>query len=228
MHCASLRLGNLLQNCNVRADQEKSRRGEPSPVDKRSGVGGPLLEKARAGELSLDDLAQVRAKLQNLHHSLSAELWEEGEEEVEAFRDEVLDSLSDAFTLLNYGLDEFQGYLESSEPARLRLGRLLLEKGEQEYLGLQRQLRRVERAARPGERTVNLWGQLLEIARNPDQEEELGEALAWAESAMEAQLDGTLRDFSRALDVLADDPEEAQRRVLISLIRFREFLGLAI
>ncbi|MBT9583476.1 hypothetical protein IV102_09000 [bacterium] len=196
-------------------------------MDKRTGIGGPLLEKARAGQLTGADLARVRGQLEQLHQSLAEELWQEGQG-VEGFRDQILDTLADAFTLLSYGLDELQGYLESHESPRLRLGRLLLEKGEQEYLELQRHLRRVERAAAPGERTVNLWGQLLEIAGNQDQNDELGEALAWAESAMEAQLEGTLRDFCRGLDMLATDPEEAQRRVAISLVRFREFLGLTI
>jgi hypothetical protein len=45
---------------------------------------------------------------------------------------------------------------------------------------------------------------------------------------MEAQLEGTLRDFSGALDCLVSDPEEAQRRLAISLIRLREFLGVTI
>eukprot|EP01011_Urceolus_sp_BLP5_P005988 TRINITY_DN6010_c0_g1_i1.p2 TRINITY_DN6010_c0_g1~~TRINITY_DN6010_c0_g1_i1.p2 ORF type:complete len:74 (-),score=9.99 TRINITY_DN6010_c0_g1_i1:28-228(-) len=66
------------------------------------------------------------------------------------------------------------------------------------------------------------------MARVPDQEDQLGEALTSAEAAMAAQLDGQLRDFCRALDCLPDDPEEAQRRLAISLIRFREFLGVAI
>ena len=197
-------------------------------MEKRTGVAGPLLDKALAGQLSSDDLARVRGQLEHLHRTLSNELWEEGEEEVEAYRDQVLERLTDAFTLLNYGVDELERYLENPEPAHLRLSRLLMEKGEQEYLGLQRELRRVERAANPGERTVNLWGHLLELVRDPDQEDQVGEALAAAEAAMEAQLDGQLRDFCRALDCLPDDPEEAQRRLAISLIRFREFLGVAI
>lgn len=197
-------------------------------MEKRTGVAGPLLEKARAGQLSSDDLARVRAQLEHLHRTLSDELWEEGDEEVESYRDQVLERLADAFTLLNYGVDELERYLESPDPALLRLSRLLMEKGEQEYLGLQRELRRVERAAAPGERTVNLWGQLLEMARDPEQEEQFGESMAWAEASMEAQLDGQLRDFCRALSCLPDDPEEAQRRLAISMIRFREFLGVSI
>ncbi|MBS2040862.1 hypothetical protein JST97_38095 [bacterium] len=197
-------------------------------MDRRSGVASPLLDKASAGELGPDDLRRVREQLDQLHSQLSDELWVDGEEEIESYRDQVLNSLHDAFTLLNYGLDELERYLDSQDPGLLRLGRLLMEKGEQEYLSLQRDLRRVERAANPGERTVNLWGQLLEMSRDPEQAEELGEALAWAESAMEAQLEGTLRDFSRALACLPGDPEEAQRRLAISLIRFREFLGASI
>lgn len=197
-------------------------------VEKRNGVAAPLLEKARSGELAVDDLLRVRDQLELLAAELRDELWVEGEDEVEAYRDQVLNSLEDAFTLLNYGLDELERFLDSQDPALLRVGRLLMEKGEQEYLNLQRELRRVERAANPGERTVNLWGQLLEMSGDPQQADELGEALAWAESAMEAQLDGTLRDFSRALACLPADPEEAQRRLAISLIRFREFLGASI
>ncbi|MFN8613560.1 MAG: hypothetical protein U0931_38835 [Vulcanimicrobiota bacterium] len=197
-------------------------------MEKRSGVAGPLLHKARAGELSSQDLIRVRQQLEHLHGQLADELWVEGESELEAYRDQVLNSLADAFTLLNYGVDELERYLETPDPALLRLSRLLMEKGEQEYLGLQRELRRMERAANPGERTVNLWGQLLEMVGDPEQAEEIGEALAWAESAMEAQLDGTLRDFCRALACLPGDVEEAQRRLAISLIRLREFLGAAI
>ncbi len=197
-------------------------------MEKRTGVAGPLLDKARAGQLGSEDLARVRGQLEHLQRTLADELWEEGEEEVEAYRDQVLERLANAFTLLNYGLDEMERFLESPEPALLRLSRLLMEKGEQEYLGLQRELRRVERAANPGERTINLWGHLLELARDPDQEDQLGEALASAEAAMEAQLDGQFRDFCRALECLPDDAEEAQRRLAISLIRFREFLGVSI
>lgn len=196
-------------------------------MEKRTGVAGPLLEKARAGQLNSDDLARVRSQLEHLHRTLADELWEEGDE-VESYRDEVLNTLADSFALLNYGVDELERFLETSEPALLRMGRLLMEKGEQEYLGLQRELRRVERAATPGERTVNLWGQLLELARDPAHEEQMGESLAWAEAAMEAQLDGQLRDFCRALGCLPDDPEEGQRRLALSLLRFREFLGFSI
>jgi hypothetical protein len=197
-------------------------------MEKRGGVGLPLVERARKGELGLGDLARVREQLEVLHGRLSDELWVEGEEEIEAYRDDVLNSLADAFTLLNYGVDELERFLHSGDPALLRLGRLLMEKGEAEYLGLQRNLRRVERAANPGERTLNLWGQLLELVADPEREDEVGEALASAESAMEAQLEGTFRDFCGALACLPEDVEEAQRRLAISLIRFREFLGAAI
>ena len=204
------------------------------PVDSFSrpqpgGVGGPLLEKARLGQLTPEHLDQVRLQLDRLHQSLVDEM-EDDSAEVENFREGILDALGDAFTLLNYGLDEFSRFLEQADPAYLRLGRLLLEKGEQEFLGLQRELRRVERAAHPGERTVNLWGQLLELARSPDQDQdqEFLETMAWAKSAVEAHLDGTLRDFLGAVECLPGDPEEAQRKMAVSLIRFREFFGLSI
>lgn len=196
-------------------------------MPQRSGVAGPLLEKARDGTLDAEQLERVRLKLERLQQQLVEELEEEGEEVV-AFREGVLDALADAFTLMHYGLDEMGRYLESNEPSLLRLARLLLEKGEQEYLGLQRELRRVERSALPGERTVNLWGQLLALAGQSEQEEELGQAMAQAELAMEAQLEGTFRDFCRALEVLRSDPDEASRKMAISMIRFRDFLGLQI
>ena len=53
-------------------------------------------------------------------------------------------------------------------------------------------------------------------------------ALAWAKSAVEAHLEGTLRDFLGAVECLPGDPEEAQRKMAVSLIRFREFFGLSI
>ena len=51
-------------------------------MEKRTGVAGPLLDKARAGQLSSEDLARVRGQLEHLQRTLADELWEEGEEEV--------------------------------------------------------------------------------------------------------------------------------------------------
>jgi hypothetical protein len=196
-------------------------------IPKRSGVAVPLIEKAQAGQLSREHLAAVQQQLERLHQQMAADLSQD-DPEVESFLRDVLDCLADAFNLMHFGLDEMGQFLGNGDASHLRMGRLLLEKGEQEYLAIQKELRRVERAASPAERTVNLWGQLLELARSDADEDDLGEALAQAESAMEAQLDGTLRDFSLALDILRSNPDEAQRKMKISLIRFNEFLGLTI
>ena len=61
--------------------------------------------------------------------------------------------------------------------------------------------------------------------------EEWAETLAWGEWALRAHMDGTFRDFQRALSTLRLEPTkpgEAERKVMVSLARLREFLGLSV
>lgn len=201
-----------------RSDMEFSR-------PRSSSIADPLLRLAERGELSPEHLAQVKLKVDRLNQQLADQLQEEDDDEVEEFRIGMLDALSDAFTVMHYGLDELSQFQVGEDPAPLRVGRLLLEKGESEYLSILKEVGRTERSSRPGERTSNWWGQLLESLKAAD-EDEVGPVIQSARSTVQDHLDGTARDFSQALEIVRTDPEEAQRKLLISLLRFREFLGL--
>lgn len=154
--------------------------------------------------------------------------------DLEDYRDGLMESLTDTFNILQYGLDELLLYKVGEDRAPIRMGRLLLEKGEQEYLALMEILQ----GDAPGsekERTTNLWAQVIGEAEKASKKEttheEWVETLAWVEWAVRAHMEGTYRDFQRALGVLRhnpDKPEEARHKVMLSLHRLKEFLGLSV
>lgn len=196
-----------------------------------------VAERMERGELEPGEykkqLLKAQQRLTELFDRMAAQLEREGRHD-EAYRDGVVEALADAIALFQYGLDELMQYQPGEDRAPIRLGRLLLEKGEQEYLALLDVLQGgTEDAER--ERTVNLWGHLRERADLSVQgqipREEWLESLASAEYALRAHMEGTFRDFQRALLLLKhspDHPGSAQQRALMSLHRLKEFLGLSV
>jgi len=217
-------------------------REEDNPITgetRNPGLVSPLLELADQMQMNLitqSDYQERLNKAQGRFNRLYARLTELllNGRDLEDYRDGLMESLTDTFNLLQYGLEELMLYKAGADRAPLRMGRLLLEKGEQEYLALLEILQQ-ERQGCEKERTVDLWSQVcLEAGRaatNETTREDWIETIAWAEWAIRAHMDGTYRDFQRALSLLRrnpDNPEEARERALMSLRRLKEFLGLSV
>lgn len=205
---------------------------------RKSGLVGPLLElaeKLEQGSLTRgEDAAEIgkaEGRFARLKERMTEALIRGGD--FEAYREGLLESLTDAFALLQLGLDELKKF-HSGSRSPLRMGRLMLEKGEQEYMAV---LEIVQAGAQgtERERTLDLWGQLLfeasRLGRHEIADQEWGEILAWGEWALGAHMDGTFRDFQRALALLRshpENPQEAHKKVMSSLNRLKDFLGLAV
>jgi len=217
-------------------------REEDNPVTgglRNPGLVAPLLdlsEQMQSGQLSAAEYLERIQKAQGRFERLRGRMAESilAGSNLEDYREGLNEALQDTFNLLQYGLEELQLYRSGEDRAPLRMGRLLLEKGEQEYLALleiiQNETQGCER-----ERTTDLWSQLVsEAGRAQSTEitpEEWAETLAWGEWALRAHMDGTFRDFQRALSTLRVEPAkpgEAERQVMVSLARLREFLGLSV
>ncbi|MBX3170152.1 MAG: hypothetical protein KF760_22295 [Candidatus Eremiobacteraeota bacterium] len=219
-------------------------REEDNPLSgglRNPGLVAPLLDLAlhmQAGHLTpaeyLERIQKAQGRFQRLRGRMAESIL--AGTNLEAYREGLMEALDDTFNLLQYGLEELQVYRVGENRAPLRMGRLLLEKGEQEYLAL---LEIIQKEADvPGcerERTTDLWSQLLHEAGRARlgeiTPEDYLETLAWGEWALRAHMDGTFRDFQRALNSLRaspDQPTEAEQKVLVSLHRLREFLGLSV
>ncbi|MBN9417160.1 hypothetical protein ABS71_12765 [bacterium SCN 62-11] len=204
------------------------------------GLVTPLLDLAlhmQAGHLTPEEYLERIQKAQGRFQRLRGRLAESilAGTNLEAYREGLMEALDDTFNLLQYGMEELQVYRIGENRAPLRMGRLLLEKGEQEYLALLEILQKDDTPGCERERTTDLWSQLTYEATRAEQgeitPEEFVETLAWGEWALRAHMDGTFRDFQRALGSLRDapsQPHDAQQKVLVSLHRLREFLGLSV
>ena len=218
-------------------------REEDNPLTgglRNPGLVAPLLElsqQMQTGHLSPEDyvdrLNRAQGRFQRLRGRMAESIL--GGTNMQAYREGLMEALDDTFNLLQYGLEELQLYRVGENRAPLRMGRLLLEKGEQEYLALLEIVQAEEDNGCERERTTNLWAQLLNEAQKARQgevnAEEWVETLAWGEWALRAHMDGTFRDFQRALVALRhspEAPEEAESKVMVSLHRLREFLGLSV
>lgn len=204
------------------------------------GLVAPLLDLAlhmQAGHLTpteyLERIQKAQGRFQRLRGRMAESIL--AGNNLEAYREGLMEALDDTFNLLQYGLEELQIYRVGENRAPLRMGRLLLEKGEQEYLAL---LEIIQKEDTPGcerERTTDLWSQLVQEAGRAQlgeiTPEDYVETLAWGEWALRAHMDGTFRDFQRALSTLRiapHEPGEAEQKVIVSLHRLREFLGLSV
>ncbi|MBS2039310.1 hypothetical protein JST97_30275 [bacterium] len=218
-------------------------REEDNPVTgglRNPGLVAPLLElsqQMQTGHLTPDDYIDRIQKAQGRFQRLRGRMAESilNGNNLQGYREGLMEALNDTFNLLQYGLEELEGYRVGDDRAPLRMGRLLLEKGEQEYLALLEIIQNEEEAGCERERTTNLWAQLLNEAHKAHlgdiSPEEWVETLAWGEWALRAHMDGTFRDFQRALVCLKQSPEEpdqAEQKVMVSLHRLREFLGLSV
>lgn len=218
-------------------------REEDNPLNgglRNPGLVAPLLDLAlhmQAGHLTpaeyLDRIKKAQGRFQRLRGRMAESIL--AGTNLEAYREGLMEALDDTFNLLQYGLEELQVYRVGENRAPLRMGRLLMEKGEQEYLAL---LEIIQKDDAPGcerERTTDLWSQLVHEAGRAQlgeiTTEDYIETLAWAEWALRAHMDGTFRDFQRALSTLRaapHQPDDAEQKVIVSLTRLREFLGLSV
>lgn len=218
-------------------------REEDNPLNgglRNPGLVSPLLDLAnqvQAGQLTPAEYQERILKAQGRFQRLQERMAEtiQSGDSLEGYRDGLMEALEDTFQLFQYGLEELQVYRAGQDRAPLRIGRLLLEKGEQEYLALLEILQKDESAGCERERTTDLWSQLVYEAGRAELgeigPEEFVETLAWGEWALRAHMDGTFRDFQRALVALRAAPEqpgEAEQKVMLSLHRLREFLGLSV
>lgn len=153
----------------------------------------------------------ARSRIDKLHSSTLERLWSEGAVVPEP-REQLATAFDDAHQLLQLGL-------EHMARGQLRTGRLILEKGEDEYLWLLGELHRyTQRGPRP-QRSTRWWQRLREAL--PDEPD-----LTTFELSLHLQLEGVQRDFRRALDRLPEDPDQCQQAMQKSLERLHEFLGL--
>lgn len=182
---------------------------------------------AREGTLNAQHIERARDRVTRSHRQVLSELWNE-ECDIDGTQRELLnEAFQDAFQLLMRGLDDMLLSLEQQDPAPFRQGTLLLEKAEEEYLWLMREMRRDERPGQRGSRNLNLWGQLLSSlqAAKP---EDIPDLMLRTELTLRDQLEGTQRDFRRILHLLPEATPEAERQLQASLIRLREFLGFSV
>lgn len=218
-------------------------REEDNPVTgglRNPGLVAPLLELSQhmqTGHLTAEEYVDRISKAQGRFQRLRGRMAESilAGINLQAYREGLMESLDDTFNLLQSGLEELQAYRVGENRAPLRMGRLLLEKGEQEYLALLEIIQSDDEQGCEKERTTNLWAQLLNEAQKAHAgeitPEEWVETLAWGEWALRAHMDGTFRDFQRALVSLRhtpDYPGDAEQKVMVSLHRLREFLGLSV
>lgn len=187
-------------------------------VPRRSSLAVPLIALARENRLTPEHLEETRARVEGVYRGVIEQVEADGSQ-VETYAQGVVAALNDSCTLIFFGLEEM------ADPSRVRLGQLLIEKGEEEYLAILAELKREEQADDTQERGVDLWGRLAEKLAECG-EDEAREAIVLARTTFRAQVEGMQRDFERATEILGGDPETAERRMLVSLIRFHDFLGL--
>lgn len=193
---------------------------------RHTALGTPLIRMAREGTLTSQHIERARERVTRSHRQVLSELWHEECDIDSHHREQLNEAFLDAFQLLMRGLDDMLLSLENQDPAPFRQGTLLLEKGEEEYLWLMREMRRDERPGQRGSRNLNLWGQLLSSLQSA-RPEEIPELMLRTELTLRDQLEGTQRDFRRILPLLPEATPEAERQLQASLMRLREFLGFS-
>ena len=205
-----------------------------------SGLVPPLVEladKVDAGVIKLEEYLEQLNLADGRFARLQQRMVEAlaGDQDFELYREGLDEALADAFALLKAGLEQMRGFRPGEGRQPVRMARLLLEKGEQEYLAVLEILEGGQGEGTARQRTLDVWGQLVtEAARAATGQitaQEWAETLAWGEWVLGAHMDGTFRDFQRALSALRTNPGAplpAQTRVLASLQRLSEFVGLAV
>lgn len=179
---------------------------------RRSDLSGPLLELAQREQLSDEHVQAARSRVDKLHRGTLDQLWSEASVVPEP-REQLAEAFDHAHQLLQLGLEHL-------EKGSLHLGRLILEKGEDEYLWLLGEMHRYVQRPPRSERSKQWW-QRLQRARQEGETD-----LAAFELALHLQLEGIQRDFRRALARLSDDGEGCEQAMRKSLERLHEFLGL--
>lgn len=185
-------------------------------MSERSNIADPLLAKAERSELTLAELDAVRLQLDGAHAQILEEL-QETSQGLDDLEHQLADGIGDAFSLMHFALDELRNFLQNSQPFHLRLARLLFEKGDDEYRGLQGRLKRIEMHASSSDLPGQLWTRVLEQA---GQELELN----WAEAEFSAHAQQWETAFRSALDCLGSDPAEAERQIELLRLRLTQLL----
>lgn len=187
-------------------------------MKERTNLAEPLLARAEAGDLRPQDLEAVRKQLDSVQRLLAQELTE-ASQDLPELESQLADGLGDAFCLMHYALDELRTWMESSEPASLRLARLLFEKGEDEYAGLRGRMKRIEMHASSSDLPGRLWSRVLEQKQQAEEDD-----FSWAEAEFSAQLQNFGAAFEAALGALEEEPEEAERQIGLLRLRLAQVL----
>lgn len=186
-------------------------------MSERRNLADPLLAKAEQGVLTLGELESVRHQLDQAQAQLAEELQSTSQGLLE-LEEQLADGIGDAFSLLHYALDELRGYLQESQASRLRLARLLFEKGEDEYQNLRGRLKRIEMHASSSDLPGGLWTRVLEQA---DRDEE---DLSWAQAEFAAHLQQFEVAFREAVASLGAERSEAERQIQLLQLRLTTVL----
>lgn len=191
---------------------------------RRTNIGAPLIALAEKGHLTPEHLQHIRVRMDKFHTRIMEDLWTEGDD-LPIQREEISEALSDAFLLMQQGLEQLTRSLKEPSQDPVRMARLLLEKAEDEYLWLLQEIRRGEGNLGRGQRSTDLWGRLLTALEScpPD---EIPRLLFRYEIFLQQHLEGTQRDFRRALACLPEAPQEGKQKLQRSLQRLSEFLGV--
>lgn len=192
-----------------------------------SDLGSSLYLRALEGHWDADELDRSRRRIKTLHCQTLNRVWTEGSE-WELEREAISTALEDAYLLLRDGLEQMEQALREQDLARLRRALLILEKGEEEYLWLLREAPQDDPPPR-GQRSRDLWGKVESCLgrAEADSSENPSDWRLEVELTYHQHLLGTQRDFRRALELAATDPEKGRQRLLASWKRLGDFLGVS-
>lgn len=203
-----------------------------------------LAQQTVEGEIEYEDfrlaLESAYETVNSVFSDMLGELEEEQEqdESLDTYREGLLDAVSDVATLFQMGLTEMSEWEPSENLGPLRVGHLLLEKAENEYLALLRIIEREALFAEADERSrqKNLWGELREVAskvQEGEAEQELFlRTISKVESSLTIHMEKTItEDFQAAFYLArkfenAESLELAEQKIIFSLLRLKELLGV--
>ena len=216
---------------------------------RRSEISEPLMQLAQQtldGELSHDDfqlaLESAFSSVETTFDDILIELEpnEDNDPDLIEYQWGLSDAVADVATLFQMGLREMAEWKPDENLAPLRVGRLLLEKAESEYLAIQRILERESLFAdkKERQRQRKLWPELIQIADKVLSEESKLEdfvrAVSRVESSVCVHLEKTITEDMQTAFYLArkfdgNDKkviELAEQKIIFSLLRLKEILGL--
>jgi len=162
---------------------------------------------------------------------------DEADSEVAEYQAKVLDSLAEVAELFQLGLFEISEWEPGRTVRPVRVGISILEKAEERFLQLQRSIERVAHDPEIEVPEENLWGRLLEMARETETEAELQEFHRFASRAesllMEYVEETLVSEIATASEILRDydgkdltPVNRANQRLNLVLLELKERLGV--